>query len=85
MNKIVSFKNWLIFQEGHHVTVGKMGLYPSFYHQWYNYPPQDVITWSADAITYMDPKDVEFKFLYTKKFQPYFWKDGFSGKLKHGG
>lgn len=85
MNKNISFKNWLIFQEGHHATKGKVSLYPDLYHQWANYPPSDVVTWSADAITYMDPKDVEFKFLYTKKFQPYFWHGTFLGKGKHAG
>ena len=38
--------------------MGKVGLYPSLYTQYYHYPPADIVTWSADAITYMDKEDI---------------------------
>lgn len=70
----LNFRLWL--EEGGSET-GKLALYPPLYTQYMNYPPQDVINWSADAITYMDPKDVDppGQKVFTGKFQPYFWFD----------
>jgi hypothetical protein len=75
----LSFRLWLEDRG----TPGKLGLYPPLYTQYQNYPPQDVVTWSADAITYMDPKDVQFS-VNKGKFKPYFWKDGVSRTLIPG-
>ena len=72
---MLEFKMWL---EGHKGTMGKIGLYPPLYTQYMNYAPQDVVTWGADAITYMDPKDIKFK-AYDGEFKPYFWH-GYYGK-----
>ena len=38
---------------------GPGGLYPCLYTQYYNYPPADIVNWTADAIVYMDPEDLE--------------------------
>ena len=66
--------NFKLWTEGHRATRGKIFLYPPLYTQYMNYPPQDVLLWSADAITYMDPKDVQFKaYEIGSKFRPYFW------------
>lgn len=75
-----SFKLWL---EHSRTGSGKLSLYPPLYTQYLNYPPQDVVMWSADAITYMDPKDVEFKaFNDPKEFHPYFWFDKVNRTLR---
>jgi hypothetical protein len=58
-----TFRDWIMLREDRG-TRGKQGLYPPLYHQAANYPPSDVITWSADAITYMSDEDRDFKFLY---------------------
>jgi hypothetical protein len=79
MNKL-EFKLWL---EGSRTGTGKLSLYPPLYTQYMNYAPQDVVTWSADAITYFDPADVQFK-AYDGKFRPYFWKDKVE-KFLHSG
>jgi hypothetical protein len=68
----MEFKLWL---EKQRRTSGKLGLYPPFYTQYMNYPPQEVLLWSSDAITYMDPRDIEFKAYDDGKFHPYFWKN----------
>jgi len=68
---MLQFKLWL---EDHRRTSGKLGLYPPLYTQYMNYPPQVIVNWSADAITYMDPADATGKD-YTGKFHPYFWKN----------
>lgn len=67
---MLEFKLWL---EHSSSTRGKIGLYPPLYTQYMNYVPSDVVTWSADSITYLSPKDVQFK-AYSGKFKPYFWK-----------
>lgn len=74
-----SFKLWL---EHSRTGAGKLSLYPPLYTQYLNYPPQDVVMWSADAITYMDPKDVEFKAYSGKEFRPYFWFDKVNRTLR---
>ena len=74
----LEFKVWL---EGHRSTPGKIALYPPLYSQYMNYPPQDVVTWSADAITYFDPADVQFQ-ANDGKFKPFFWKDQVNKVLK---
>lgn len=75
-----SFKEWfLLMERGSSTgTRGKIGLYPPLYTQVFNYTPQDVVTWSADAITYMSPKDVDSPLPHSSwgKFKPYFWQDG---------
>jgi hypothetical protein len=76
----LNFKLWV---EGHRATRGKVSLYPPFYTQYMNYPPQDVVTWSADAITYMDDEDVKFK-AYDGKFRPYFWHGIYAGRTATG-
>ena len=74
----LSFRMWV---EGHRATPGKIALYPPLYTQYMNYPPQDVITWSADAITYMDPEDVALSGkAYDGKFRPYFWQGLYRGR-----
>lgn len=75
-----SFKLWF---EHSRTGAGKLALYPPLYTQYLNYPPQDVVTWSADAITYMDPKDVAFKAM-DGKFKPYFWYDKVNATLRNG-
>jgi len=72
----ISFKLWL---EGHKATVGKISLYPSLYTGYANFPPSSVITWSADSLTYMNDKDIQFK-AYSGKFRPYFWSGIYQGK-----
>ena len=42
-------------------TKPKTGLYPPLYTQYYHYPPADIVTWSADAIAYLDPEDLVFR------------------------
>lgn len=56
---LLKFKQWLM--EHSSTTKGKNGLYPSLYTQYYNYPPADIVNWSADSITYMDKDDVPQK------------------------
>ena len=68
---MLSFHLWL---EGRSATRGKIGLYPPLYTQYLNYCPQDVITWSADSFTYMNPADIQFQ-AFDGKFKPYVWKD----------
>jgi hypothetical protein len=70
--EMITFWNWLLKERSS--TYGKFSLYPDLYTQCYNYPPCDSILWSADAITYMDKEDLNFKFLYGKKFVPHTWK-----------
>jgi hypothetical protein len=65
----LNFRLWLEDR----TSAGKLALYPPLYTQYMNYPPQDVVVWSADAITYMDDKDVQFKVFDDGKFHPYFW------------
>jgi len=55
----LNFKQWLL--ESARLSRGKVGLYPPLYTQYYNYPPADIVTWSADSITYMDEEDLEQK------------------------
>jgi len=73
---MLSFKEWLL--EHSSTTGAKIGLYPPLYTQVYNYTPQDILTWGADAITYMHEKDVKPNIPYSNwgKFKPYFWQDG---------
>lgn len=66
----MNFKEWLLLMEHSSGSRGKIGLYPPLYTQVYNYPPADIINWSADAITYMDPEDLKYRFLYTPFFTP---------------
>lgn len=76
---MLEFKNWL----NEHANSGKVGIYPSLYTQYYHYPPCDSITWSPDAITYMDTEDLKFNFVYSKKFVPHTWKT-IDSPGKHG-
>jgi hypothetical protein len=73
---MLTFTEWLL--EHSSSSRAKVGLYPPLYTQVYNYCPQDVITWGADAITYMHEKDVNPTAPYSNwgKFKPYFWQDG---------
>lgn len=73
----LNFKLWV---EHSRTGAGKLSLYPPLYTQYMNYPPQDVVTWSADAITYMNPLDVKFKAYDDGKFHPYFWHGIYRGK-----
>lgn len=66
----MEFRLWL---EKTRRTSAKLGLYPPLYSQYLNYPPQEIVTWAADAITYMDPEDIKFKAYDDGKFHPYFW------------
>jgi hypothetical protein len=75
---MLNFKEWLLAEHGSSTgTRAKIGLYPPLYTQVFNYCPQDVITWGADAITYMSEKDVNHKkpYSYEGKFIPYYWLD----------
>ena len=60
---MISFMEWMKLREGKgYVDAGRPGgLYPSLYTQYYNYPPADIVNWSADAIVYMDPEDIPHK------------------------
>lgn len=78
----LNFKLWV---EHSRTGSGKLSLYPPLYTQYLNYPPQDVVNWSADAITYMDPRDVQFKAYDDGKFHPYFWFDKVNKTLRSGG
>ena len=51
----MDFKEWLLL-EASRGSNAKQGLYPPLYSQAVNYCTSDVITWSADYITYM-PSD----------------------------
>jgi len=74
---LINFKEWLLEHSGSTSGTSKLGLYPPFYTGVYNYPPSAVINWGADAITYMDDKDVKPNAPYSNwgKFKPYFWHD----------
>lgn len=75
---MMTFKEWLFLVErgSSTGTRGKIGLYPPLYTQVFNYAPQDVVTWSADAITYMSEKDVNPTAAYSNwgNFKPYMWQ-----------
>lgn len=76
---MLNFKEWLINERGSSTsTRAKLGLYPPLYTQVFNYCPQDVVTWGADAITYMSEKDVSPNKPYSNwgAFKPYYWEDG---------
>jgi hypothetical protein len=79
--------NFRLWVEGSRTGTGKLALYPPLYTQYLNYPPQDVVNWSADAITYMDPKDVSppGQKVFDGKFHPYFWFDKVNSVLTSGG
>lgn len=57
------FKQWLILQESASRPGAKQGLYPVGYGGIALYPPNDIINWSADAVTYMprSHRRLEFK------------------------
>lgn len=76
--------NFRLWVEHSRTSAGKLSLYPPLYTQYMNYPPQDVVNWSADAITYMDPKDVAFKAYDDGKFHPFFWSDKVNRTLISG-
>jgi hypothetical protein len=77
-NMELKFKLWV---EHSRTGAGKVSLYPPLYTQYMNYPPQDILTWSADAITYMDPEDVALSGkAYEGKFRPYIWKGIYRGR-----
>jgi len=80
----LNFKLW--FEAAGTETGGKLALYPPLYTQYMNYPPQDVVTWSADAITYMNPMDVDppGQKVFNGKFHPYFWFDKVNSVLISG-
>jgi hypothetical protein len=61
----MNFKEWLLLESARG-TYGKQQLYPSYYSQTFNYCPSDVITWSADAFTYMPSEDKVFKMNWGK-------------------
>lgn len=74
---MLTFTEWLL-EHSSTSTRAKVGLYPPLYTQVFNYCPQDVITWGADAITYMYEKDVSPDVPYSNwgTFKPYYWQDG---------
>lgn len=71
--------NFRLWVESKGYRTGKLSLYPPLYTQYMNYCPQDVVTWNADAITYMDPEDVKFRVI-DGPFQPYFWHGVYRGR-----
>jgi hypothetical protein len=76
----LNFRLWI---EHSRTGAGKVSLYPPLYTQYLNYPPQDILTWSADAITYMNPEDVALSgkaYPIGDKFRPYFWKGLYRGR-----
>ena len=75
--------NFRLWVEAARTGFGKLALYPPLYTGYMNYPPQAVVNWSADAITYMDERDVQFKAL-EGEFKPYFWYDDLERKLTKG-
>jgi hypothetical protein len=79
----MNFRLWL--EKSSTGSKGKLALYPPLYSGYMNYPPQVVVNWSADAITYMDDKDVQFHAYDDGKFHPYFWFDKVERLLKSGG
>ena len=63
---MADFREWLLFIEDSHQSRGKQGLYPPQYSQADNYTSQDVITWGADAFTYMPQEKKVFKMNWGK-------------------
>jgi hypothetical protein len=57
----LQFSEWLCLVEGSRRPGTKSGLYPLGYDGIGNYPPADILTYSADAITYLDMDDRIFK------------------------
>ena len=88
----LNFRLWVegeLLVEHGRTGSGKLSLYPPLYTQYLNYPPQDVINWSADAITYMDPADVKeggraVTPVDSKTFKPYYWHDQVNKQLVRG-
>lgn len=64
----MDFARWLTLTEDAGSPSSKQLLYPLSYGGIGVYPPGDVITWGADALTYMDPKHRQLTFI---------WGDGF--------
>ena len=61
----MEFREWLVEHAG--MPGAKQGLYPYSYGGIGGiYPPSDMISWSADAVTYMLPKDRKLKFNWGK-------------------
>jgi hypothetical protein len=78
-----SFKQWLENVDTH---PDADSIYPPLYTGFMNYPPQVITTWSADAITYLDPRDVSCNpYVYYGKFRPYKWKGIYGGRTATGG
>lgn len=76
---MLKFSEWLSLEEGAAAKVdsspgGPNGIYPPLYTQYYNYPPSTHLTWGADNITFLDPEDYKFRFLYRPFFTPHTWK-----------
>lgn len=57
----LQFSEWLNLAEGSRRPGTKSGLYPLGYDGIGNYPPADIVTRSADAITYLDMDSRIFK------------------------
>lgn len=62
----MEFKEWLLINEDAGSPGAKQALYPMGYGGIGLYPPSDVITWGADAMTYMPEKIRQLKFVWGK-------------------
>ncbi|MCK9458165.1 MAG: hypothetical protein M0R80_00615 [Proteobacteria bacterium] len=60
----MEFREWLLENAG--APGSKQSLYPMSYGGIGLYPPSDLITWSADAVTYMPIEDRKLKFAWGK-------------------
>jgi hypothetical protein len=60
----MEFKKWLFLQENASSPGAKQVLYPMGYGGIGLYPPSDVMTWGADAMTYMPEKVRSLKFIW---------------------
>lgn len=60
----MEFREWLVEHAG--APGSKQTLYPLGYGGIGLYTPPDIITWSADAVTYMPPKDRKLQFQWGK-------------------
>jgi hypothetical protein len=62
----MNFREWLNLIENAGSPAAKQGLYPPAYSAVALYPPCDIMTWAADAITYMPPERAKRKFIWGK-------------------
>lgn len=79
----LNFKLWMENNVDTHANAD--AIYPPLYTQYMNYPPQVIATWTADALVYLDPRDVSCKpYAYDGKFKPYIWKGIYGGRTATG-